>query len=107
MSSGSELRRIYTLRSRLRALEAGKHTFCQARMAMNLAEARSMLAAAGQRPRQVTMLCPPPTDLRCGLYFKKLLDDRVAGTIYHFSLRVLTALWADPWRRPTGGSDPN
>ncbi len=42
------------------ALEAGKHVFCQARMAMNLREGREMLAAAQARPHLVTMLCPPP-----------------------------------------------
>ena len=44
----------------IRALEAGKHVFCQARMARNLAEAREMLAAARAHPRQVTMICPAP-----------------------------------------------
>src|SRR5919201_135379 len=34
------------------ALEAGKHVFCQARMARNLAEARQMLAAAERHPKQ-------------------------------------------------------
>ena len=38
------------------ALEAGKHVFCQARMAMNLAEAEEMLAAARRHPQLVTML---------------------------------------------------
>jgi len=40
------------------ALEAGKHVFCQARMALSLAEARQMLAAAERHPGQVAMLCP-------------------------------------------------
>jgi len=44
----------------LRALEAGKHVFCQARMARDLAEGRAMLAAARAHPRQVTMICPAP-----------------------------------------------
>jgi predicted dehydrogenase len=44
----------------LRSLEAGKHVFCQARMARTLAEARDMAEAARRRPGQVTMLCPAP-----------------------------------------------
>jgi len=44
----------------LAALEAGKHVFCQARMAMNLREARDMLEAARARPDLVSMVCPPP-----------------------------------------------
>jgi predicted dehydrogenase len=44
----------------LAALAAGKHVFCQARMARDLAEAREMLAAARAHPGQVTMLCPAP-----------------------------------------------
>ena len=42
------------------ALEAGKHVFCQARMAMDLAEAEEMLAVSRRFPELVTMLCPPP-----------------------------------------------
>jgi predicted dehydrogenase len=86
------------------ALEAGKDVFCQARMAMNLAEARSMLAAAESQPRQVTMLCPPPTAMKHGLYFRELLRDRTIGSLFHFNLRALGAGWVDPsspahWRQ--------
>jgi len=77
------------------ALQAGKHVFCQARMAMNLSEAKSMLAAAEAHPAQVTMLCPPPMALKHGLYFEKLLREHAIGRIYHFRLRALTAQWAD------------
>ena len=42
------------------ALEAGKHVFCQARMARNLAEAREMVAAAALHPQLVAAVCPPP-----------------------------------------------
>ena len=38
------------------ALEAGKHCFCQARMCMDLDEAKQMLAAARARPHLVNML---------------------------------------------------
>lgn len=77
------------------ALQNGKHVFCQARMAMNLSDANFMLAAAEAHPSQVTMLCPPPTGMKHGLYFEKLLREHAIGRIYHFRLRALTAQWAD------------
>ena len=49
----------------LAALEAGKHVFTQARMAMNATEAREMLAAARSHPHLVTQICPPPHTLKC------------------------------------------
>lgn len=94
------------------ALEAGKHVFCQARMAMNLSEARSMLTAAESHPGQATMLCPAPMALKYGLYFNKLLRDRAIGRIYHFYFRALTAQWANAsapahWRQRTEISGDN
>jgi predicted dehydrogenase len=88
------------------ALEAGKHVFCQARMAMNLREGREMLAAAQARPQQVTMLCPPPHGMRGGLFFQKLLRDGYLGELWHFRLAALNGQFADPlapahWRQRT------
>jgi predicted dehydrogenase len=77
------------------ALEAGKHVFCQARMARNLDEARAMLAAAQARPGQVTMLCPPPNAIKHGLYFEDLLRRRCIGSLFHFQLRSLAPVWAE------------
>jgi len=42
------------------ALEAGKHVFCQARMADTLANAQRMLDTAKAHPHLVSMICPPP-----------------------------------------------
>ncbi len=61
------------------ALEAGKHVFCQARMAMNLREGREMLAAAQARPQQVTMLCPPPHGMKGGKVFPEAAPRRLRG----------------------------
>ena len=88
------------------ALEAEKHVFCQARMAMNLREAREMLAAAQSRPHLVTMLCPPPHGMRGSRFFQKLLRDGYAGEPWHFRLQALTSQFADPlapihWRQRT------
>ena len=88
------------------ALEAGKHVFCQARMAMNLREGREMLEAAHARPQLVTMLCPPPQGMRGGLFFQKLLRDGYVGELWHFRLMAVTNRFADPlapphWRQRT------
>jgi predicted dehydrogenase len=88
------------------ALEAGRHVFCQARMAMNLRESREMLAAAQARPQLVTMLCPAPHGMRGGRFFQKLLRDGYTGEIWHFRLTAVTGQFADPhapphWRQRT------
>src|SRR5947209_1848360 len=86
------------------ALEAGKHVFCQARMAMDLAEAQEMLATARRYPEQVTMLCPPPMGLRGDLVVKKLLSEGYVGQPHHVRLQSLSPSWIDPeapahWRQ--------
>jgi predicted dehydrogenase len=86
------------------ALEAEKHVFCQARMAMSLREAREMLEAAHSRPHLVTMLCPPPHGMRGCRFFQKLLRDGYPGEPWHFRLNALTSAFSDPlapvhWRQ--------
>ena len=86
------------------ALEAGKHVFCQARMAMNLAEAEEMCAALQRHPHLVTMLCPPPHGLRGSRQIQKLLADEYVGRPHHLRLRSFTGEYLDPdapphWRQ--------
>jgi len=88
------------------ALEAGKHVFCQARMAMNLREGREMLVAAQERPQLVTMLCPPPHGMKGGRFFQKLLHDGYVGELWHFRLVADRDTFSDPlvpahWRQRT------
>ncbi len=88
------------------ALEAGKHVFCQARMAMDLAEAEEMLATAQRFPEQVTMLCPPPFGLRGDLLVKKLLAENYIGHPQHVRLQSFTGAYlnadaAAHWRQRT------
>ena len=88
------------------ALEAGKHVFCQARMAMNLREGREMLSAAQARPQLVTMLCPPPHGMKGGKFFQKLLRDGYVGELWHFRLAAVNGQFSDPlapvhWRQRT------
>jgi len=88
----------------LSALEAGKHVFCQARMAMDLAEAEEMLATSRRFPEQVTMLCPPPFGLRGDLVVKKLLAENYLGRPHHIRLQSFTSAYlnadaAAHWRQ--------
>jgi predicted dehydrogenase len=82
------------------ALEAGKHVFCQARMAMTLREGREMLVAAQASPQLVTMLCPAPHGLKGGRFFQKLLHDGYAGELWHFRLAALRDTFSDPFAPP-------
>jgi predicted dehydrogenase len=86
------------------ALEAGKHVFCQARMAMDLAEAEEMLAASKRCPELVTALCPPPYGMRADLLVKKLLGENRIGTPHHVRLKSFNGAWLNPdapahWRQ--------
>src|SRR6202045_700361 len=86
------------------ALEAGKHVFCQARMAMDLAEAKEMLAASKRFPELVTMLCPPPFGMRADLLVKKMLAENAIGTPHAVPLQSFTGVYLNPeapahWRQ--------
>jgi predicted dehydrogenase len=86
------------------ALEAGKHVFCQARMAMDLAEAEEMLAASKRYPELVTMLCPPPFGMRGDLLVKKLLAENYIGRPHHVRLQSFMENYLNPeapahWRQ--------
>ncbi|MDQ3199176.1 MAG: Gfo/Idh/MocA family oxidoreductase [Verrucomicrobiota bacterium] len=86
------------------ALEAGKHVFCQARMAMDLTEAEEMLAVSRRLPELVTMLCPPPHGMRGDLLVQKILAEGAIGIPHHLRLQSLNSLFLDPdapphWRQ--------
>jgi predicted dehydrogenase len=86
------------------ALEHGKHVFCQARMAMDLVEARSMLAASRRHPGLVTMLSAPPMGMRASKLLEKLIAEGYVGEMYHFRLLADSAMFGDPnapahWRQ--------
>src|ERR1700757_5046039 len=86
------------------ALEAGKHVFSQARMAMNLSEAEEMLAAAQRNPHLVTMVCPPPHGLRGSLFMQKLLAEDYLGRPHHLRVQSFSDVYLDPdapphWRQ--------
>ncbi|MCS6862442.1 MAG: Gfo/Idh/MocA family oxidoreductase [Abditibacteriales bacterium] len=94
------------------ALEAGKHVFCQARMARNVAEAQQMLERARQAPSLVTMLCPSPVGMRVDRFLKKLIADGYLGRLLTVHATGFNASYADPhaplhWRQSAEMSGVN
>jgi predicted dehydrogenase len=65
----------------VRALEAGKHVLCEARMAMNASEAREMLAAARAHTGQVAQLVPAPFDFKSWRTIRRLVREGALGEI--------------------------
>jgi len=71
----------------LAALDVGKHVLCEARMAMNLAEAQAMFDAARSRPDLVAQLVPSPMTLRVDQTVQRLIAEGYLGDIYMVELR--------------------
>ncbi|HAA74275.1 TPA: gfo/Idh/MocA family oxidoreductase [Candidatus Latescibacteria bacterium] len=78
----------------LAALDAGKHTFVQARMAMNLAEAKQMYAK-GQETGLVTQICPAPP-WKAAKFLRRLIDEGYCGDIYNVYVRNIGDSLVDP-----------
>lgn len=70
------------------ALQAGKHVLCEARMAMNLAEARQMVAAAQQRPHLVAQIVPAPMSLEVDATVLRLLAEGFLGDLLAIEVRA-------------------
>src|SRR5215813_9971908 len=76
----------------LAALAAGKHVLTEARIAMNAAEARQMLAASRARPELVTQVVPGPLTFPADPMVMHLLADGYIGELQALDLRVSTGL---------------
>lgn len=63
------------------ALAAGKHVLTEARMARNLAEARTMQSTAGMHPRLVAQIVPSPYGLACGPAIQQLIANHFLGDL--------------------------
>jgi predicted dehydrogenase len=86
------------------ALKAGKHVFCQARMARSLAEAQLMWEAGISNAELVTTLCPPPQGMRGDATMRRLLAEGTIGQVHQVRLHSLNGNWLDPsapahWRQ--------
>lgn len=76
------MHREYTIR----ALEAGKHVLCEARMAATLEEAEDMLAAHERHPELVAQLVPAPFDFRLGPTITRLIREGTIGEVREVSV---------------------
>ncbi len=71
----------------LAALAADKHVLCEARMAMNAAEAQAMVAAAQANPHLTAQLVPSPFTLQVDLTVKRLISEGYLGDILAIEVR--------------------
>ena len=63
------------------ALAAGKHVLCEARMAMNAAEARKMLEASRKAPNLITQLVAAPNTLELDPTVQQMVADGYVGDV--------------------------
>jgi predicted dehydrogenase len=94
------------------ALAAGKHVLCEARMAMNAAEGRSMLAASRQAPHLVAQLVPAPQSLEVDSTIKRLLAEGFVGEVLNVQIQAAQGSFVDAeaqlhWRQDVRVSGPN
>jgi predicted dehydrogenase len=96
----------------LAALEAGKHVLTEARLAMNAAEAHSMLAAARANPKLVCQIVPSPFGLAGQKVVTDLLKSGFLGELREVEVIGRTGALADPsaplsWRQDAALSGLN
>lgn len=94
------------------ALEAGKHVLCEARMAMDAAEARGMLAASLAHSGLVAQLVPAPYTLELDAAVKRLLEEGWIGRLLAVDVRGTTGGFVDEtsplhWRQDAAKSGLN
>ena len=74
-------------RATIAALAAHKHVLCEARMAMNAAEARAMRDAAQAHPRLVAQVVPSPMTLGVDRTIQRHIADGYLGDILALRIR--------------------
>jgi len=96
----------------LAALEHGKHVLCEARMAMNAAEGRSMLYAARRARHLVAQLVPAPHTLEVDATLQALVAEGYAGEVLAVELQSSPGRFVEPdaplhWRHDVAMSGHN
>jgi predicted dehydrogenase len=96
----------------LAALEAGKHVLCEARMAMDAAEARRMLDGARRAPHLVAQLVPAPNTLEVDATLQALVAEGYIGEVLAVDLRAAQGRFVDRdeplhWRQDASVSGLN
>jgi predicted dehydrogenase len=79
----------------LAALAAGKHVLCEARMAMNAAEAHRMLEASRRHAQLVTQLVPAPQTLEVDSTLQALVAEGYLGQLLAVELRGTQGRFVD------------
>jgi predicted dehydrogenase len=77
------------------ALNAGKHVLCEARMAMNAAEARVMWETSREHPSLVAQIVPSPFTLPFDQTIQEIIRDRRLGEIIAIDMRHATGGFPD------------
>jgi predicted dehydrogenase len=93
-------------------LAEGKHVLCEARMAMNVAEARSMLDAARSVPHLVKQLVPAPNTLEIDPTLETLLAEGYVGDVLAVDIQANQGRFVDAeeplhWRQDAALSGLN
>ena len=79
----------------LEALENNKHVLCEARMAMNAAEAHTMLEASRQRPHLITQIVPAPHTLPVDSTIQELIAEGYVGEVLAVELTGTQGTFVD------------
>lgn len=96
----------------LAALQAGKHVLCEARMAMNAAEAREMLAESRKHPELVAQIVPSPFGLKGDVTMRRLIGEGFLGELREMQVVAMNGALADAttplsWRQDAALSGVN
>jgi predicted dehydrogenase len=78
------------------ALDAGKHVMCEARLAMNAAEAHTMLQKSQEHPNLIAQVVPSPFTFQADRTIQALMADGYLGELYAMTIRGATPEFANP-----------